>query len=303
MSNKNNSKFQVLAPLSDFNWNGNTFLIPNLGTIQRLDTVPDLSWCEKFLSNDDKYELSRATHWLSFEQLPDDRLTTEEKIYTFLLALWIGLATQTCIKFRFEFPHKLGNGQISTAVRVASRFQWIKGQVEPQIKTKHLRKICAYFDSIRSIYISGKRLRTSLVLTFNGCITRYWQAAFICFSAAAEGILTYKKGRGITKRLARSFACLTKTTKHERDSAYRAFFHSYNIRSDIMHGRTMHLNVPAKNLRELAKFSNLLRKLWKTILSSKIITTVLEKSDTDREAWFARKEKHYKIPKIYKKGA
>lgn len=297
MSNKHELNFKVLAPLSNFNWNGDNFSIDNLCTIQRLDTVPDLSWCEASLSKFDKDELNGISHWLSFEQLPSDKLKPSEKINVFLLALWVALPTRTQVKFRFELPHKSGRGQLSTACRLLDRFQWIETQAKDKIETKHLEEMIGHVNALVAIYAARKRLWNSARLTFNGCTTISWQVAFISFSAAAEGILTYSTAFRITHRLAKSFACLTRATKGQRDSAYRAFTHSYSIRSDIMHGRAMKLGPPTRNLKELAKFSDLLRELWKNILSSKAIITELEKDDANREIWFTGQERGYKPPK------
>jgi hypothetical protein len=296
---KHGSKFKVIAPLSNFVWSGNSFQIDDLCAIEKLDAIPDLSWCKSALSKADTDELGYASHWVSFEQLSKDKLSPNEKINTFLLALWIVCPTRVQVRYRFEFPHKSGTGKISSSVRLLERFEWIKSQARNQIETKHLQKLQGIVDSIKSIYIARKRLWNSLVLTFNGCSTVHWQVAFICFSAAVEGILTYEKGPGITERLAKSFACLKEKTKNQRDSAYRAFKHSYGIRSDIMHGRIAFSTMIGKSkLKELVKFSNLLRNLWKVILSSQSTINELEKNDAGRKTWFAKIEHGYNPPKI-----
>lgn len=294
-----NLKFKVLAPLSNFNWSGNNFQIGDFCFIEKLDKIPDLSWCEDLLSQSEKEDLGDVSHWLSFEQSPDDKLSPSEKINIFLLVLWIALPTRVQVRFRFELLHKSGNGQESHAVRYYDHFQWIEPQAKNHIETKHLQKLHKLIGGLETIYISHQRLWNSLVLTFNGCTTIYWQVAFICFTAAAEGILTYETGRGITNRLAKSFACLTKKAKRQRDAAYQTFKHSYNIRSDIMHGRIVYSAMKNKSkLKELAKFSDLLRKLWKVLILSQAIMAELEKDDTHRKTWFIKIEHGYNPPKI-----
>lgn len=299
MTIRNDSKYKVLAPLSDFNWKGNNFQIADLCAIERLNQPPDLTWCESSLSEADKNDLRYVSHWLSFEQSPKDKLSPGEKITIFLLALWIVHPTRTQVRYRFEFPHKSGNGEISTSIRLLERFEWIKSQAKYQVETAHLQKLQRFVNSLKSIYVAHKRLWNSLVLTFNGWSTIHWQVAFICFSAAAEGILTHEKGPGITKRLAKSFACLTKKNKKQRDAAYRAFYHSYGIRSDILHGSIAYSTIRGSaNLRELVKFSSLLRNLWKVILSSQAIIDELEKDDAGRKKWFNNIEYGYNPPQI-----
>ena len=284
---KRDPKFKVIVPLSNFTWSGKTFQIDDLYTIEKMDTIPDLAWCEDLLSKNDKDDIGRASHWLSFEQSSNDKLSPSEKVNIFLLALWIVLPTRVHVRFRFELPRESGNGQYCSAVRYYDQFQWIKTQAKDQIKTKNLQKLQGVIDSLQKIYTNPKRLWNSLVLTLKGCTTIDWQVAFICFSAAAEGILTYKEGTGITRRLATSFACLTKRTKNQRDTAYQKFCALYGIRSDIMHGRIVHSRMTdGKKLKELSRFSNLLRGLWKTILLSPSIMAEIEKCDAKREVWF-----------------
>lgn len=295
------SKFKVLAPLSNFDWSGKCFQFNDFCFIEKLDEIPDLSLFNWFLSEKDKEELRDVSHWLSFEQSPNDKLSPSEKINIFLLALWIALPTRVQVRFRFELPHEPGNGQRYSAFRYYDCFEWIKSQAKNKIETNYLQELRKLIDGLKTIYINHQRLWNSLVLTINGCTTIHWQVAFICFTAAAEGILTYETGRGITNRLAKSFACLTKKTKRQRDTAYQAFKQSYDIRSDIMHGRIVYSKMqPKSKLKEFAKFSDLLRKLWKALLSSQTVITELEKNDTNRKTWFAKIEHGYNPPNFAK---
>lgn len=297
MTHTNNSKFKVLAPLHDFNWKGKRFEVTDFCSIEQLDELPDLTWCEAFLSKEDKDQLRDASHWISFEQSSIDRLSPNEKVNILLLALWIVRPTRVQVRYRFKFPCKSGNGELGSAVRLFDRFSWIRQQARNEIKTIHLTKVQGIVDNLISIYIADKRLRNSLVLTIKGCFSIDWRVAFICFSAAAEGILTHEKGPGITKRLAKSFACLTKKAKKQRDPAFRKFEHSYNIRSDIMHGRITGSTMRnGDKLKELAKLSNSLRMLWRTILSSQNIASELEKEDKGRKAFFSKIESGYTLP-------
>lgn len=291
MSLSNDYRFQALIPLSNFRWGGNTFVIPNLGMIQRLSQPPDLSLWEDFLSVDELSDLAGISHWLLMKQEENDVLGSEEKCSIFLLALWLAIPTRTQIRFRFECE-----GTSRKAVRLLDRFQWIREQVQNKLETKHLEEATHHIQNLAVVYSARKRLYLSSVLTYQGCMTLHWRVAFICFAAAVEGILTYSTKPGITKRLATSYACLTESEKSERDSAYEVFPHSYSIRSDILHGRASYLDNPEENRKELSKFSDLLRKLWKTVLSDTAIMTVLEQSDDVRRDWFAERESGYQPP-------
>ena len=296
-------KFNVLAPLNDFFWDGNEFSIPNLCCIKRSSIVPNLQACKKLVSElhrFDEDELQTASHWLVFKQSLNELLSEAEKINVFLLALWLSHPTRTQVRFRFELSDnsEITEGQTSSVARLLDRFQYIKTQVQATVETSHLEEASAYAESIRVIYAARQRLWNSLVLTLYGCTTIQWQVALICFSAAAEGILTYERSSGITERLAKSFACLVQSTKTERDEAYRAFVQSYGIRGDIMHGRAGGMQTEEKNLKELVLWSDLLRLLWKKVLTSLAIVEVLEKSDTERKKLFTQLEKDYQSPEL-----
>jgi hypothetical protein len=170
--------------------------------------------------------------------------------------------------------------------------------VAEKIDNNLITKVNQYVSSIMSIYLDRKRLYNSLILNLSGIFSISWQVAFICFSAAMEAILTYSKGRGITERLAKSFACFTESDKSKRDLAYNKFVDLYKVRSDIMHGRAMDYFNANNNLKNLNGFEILLRKVWQTILASKDFILELEKSDTEREKFFANIEKGYQPPNV-----
>ncbi len=292
----NSLKSKFLIPLHYFNWDGDKIQLADLCAIEKLDSPPDLS-SNEFLSNIEIEELSHASHWLSFEQSSSDDLSSTEKINIFLLALWIIQPTIVQVCFKFEFQCEHDNINLISPHRLLERFQWIRQQAGDEITSNHLVKIQEIINPLKSIYLSRKRLWNSIVLTYNGCSTIHWQVAFICFSAAVEGMLTYDRGGGITKRLAKSYACLISDKKEQRDFAFHNFFNSYDIRSDIMHGRIVFSKKQGSdNINELTKLSNLLRELWERILLSKSYITELEKDDAGRKVFFSDIENCYNPP-------
>lgn len=117
----------------------------------------------------------------------------------------------------------------------------------------------------------------------------------ICHAAAAEALLTYATGPGITRRLSISYACLVETKPADRDRAFREFADLYRARSDIMHGRT-HNVARADRLPTLARFGDILRSLWRAVLSSPALIQALEGTDAQRQVWFAAQEAGYSPP-------
>ena len=109
-------------------------------------------------------------------------------------------------------------------------------------------------------------------------------------------MLTYSTRSGITRHLAITCACLLETHKTPRDVAFNRFLKLYEVRSDIMHGRTH--NVPEANrLETLREFQDLLRRLWCTILTSPLLTSTLEGTDAGRQSYFLSIESGYVAPR------
>ena len=61
----------------------------------------------------------------------------------------------------------------------------------------------------------------------------------------------------------------------------------YGVRSDIMHGRT-HNVVLDDRLRMFARFQDMVRRLWRSVLSSPEFIEALEGTDGQRAAYFNR---------------
>jgi hypothetical protein len=283
----------VLAPLNNFQWPGDEFNVEGLGTLMPTAAVPDLlTNCENPCGFQ-KRVIQEARHWLSFQQQPQDVLKAAEKVNVFLLALWIVVPTRTQVRVHFKFEEDPKEA-IPTCHH--DRFQWQKHGVREQVETQHLEQASGYIPGITNIYTARKRLRNALHLTFTGCQSKHWQVAYVCFSAAAEAILTYDTAPGITRRLSKSFACLTQEEKVERDTAYREFRRLYGVRSDIMHGRAAKCRCATQNLKCLAKFSDMLRELWQTVLSSPETIESLERCDDHRKEFFGNLQEGYDGP-------
>jgi hypothetical protein len=198
----------VLVPLFNFNWDGDQFELAKVGKIQRFQNIPDLSNFNTHLTEFDKDDLRYVTHWLLFEQKDNEVLNESEKINIFLLALWIASPTKTQVKLSLKSSENM-----HTVSRYLDRFQCNISYSIDKIDNELLTRINEYIDSIIIIYLPRKRLYNSLLLNLCGNFSISWQVTFICFSSAMEAILTYSEGPGITKRLAKSFACSRKHKK------------------------------------------------------------------------------------------
>src|SRR3546814_3765464 len=82
-----------------------------------------------------------------------------------------------------------------------------------------------------------------------------WHAGIVLHSAAAETVLTSERGKGLTNRLASSYAALVSPGAGDHSSAIASFRAAYDARSAIMDGRS-ELDDEGTRLRALALWSD-----------------------------------------------
>ena len=291
------SRFHVYAPLNEFEWEGVDFeLGPGLWLRHRSQRL-DLRGLDTRLAQDEQDTISSADHWLEFQWEERTAPSPAETVNAVLLAFWLVKLTKTHVAYRFE----LGCGSASDrnrVCRVLDRFAWVPGPTHAAMDDPDIESAAEHNRSLRDLCRARGRLNDALVLTLTGCCSHKWQAALISHAAAAEAILTYASRRGITRRLSTSYACFIEMKRVDRDRAYREFADLYSARSDIMHGRT-HNVAPEDRFPMLARFEAILRRLWRTVLSSPELIQILEGTDEQRQAWFAAREEGYSPPRAY----
>lgn len=288
------TEFKVYAPLSKFSWRGSKFSVaPGVEIIERPQPYP-LRGLDEHLTQFDRNELFYANHWLTVDWSTGDEPPPSEAVNIFLLALWLSQPTKAHVKFRFKVATdpEAPPGSMS---RLLDQFQWTEGAAIDEVTNAQLITVSALFPSLCEIRRSAPRLSNALHLTFAGCQAIQWQVALVCFAAAAEAILTYETGSGITRRLALAYACLLAQTGSERDRLFREFYELYGKRSDIMHGRGYAIPGPDK-LPILARFGDALRELWKAVIGSPAIMQELEAPDAQRKLFFGQLQGSYSPP-------
>lgn len=287
-------RFDVYAPLLDFYWPGKDFALAQNVTIKRFDDVPNLSGLEKFASEPEWKRATQSDHWLTFSLVDGVGLDPAEVTNLSLLSFWLVKPVKYQVALRFEIGREDAANE-KTFSRVLDRFAWIPGTIDPDVKDSDLRIASSYYRALEALCKARGRLNNAMVLTVAGCWSHGWQTALICHASAAETILTYATGRGLTRRLGTSYACIVESDASARDAAYKEFVDLYSVRSDIVHGR-MH-NIDKKDsLPTLLRFQNLLRKLWAAVLGSSPLTSALELDDPGRAAYLVRLQSGYTAP-------
>jgi hypothetical protein len=271
---------RVWAPLIDFPWAGTERCITSDTSVLPPSAYRgyDSANLDESLSQVDRALCRGASHWVCVSLPARHQLSARENLNSFLLALWIVRPTKTQIRLRFE---EIEPGVYKPS-RILDRFQWIRGQASDELTDEDLGRVADLLPRVRAAYVTRGRLRNALVLTFRGCVSFAWQAAFICWSAAIEALLTYERGRGLTDRLARAYAKLVR----DPTASLEHFKRLYDVRSDIMHGRSYDRDSKASNLEDLAACSDLLRRIWWAGLSSDKTVAMLESTDDVRRMFF-----------------
>jgi len=277
-------RFAVYAPLQDFLWEGNDFEVAPDLWIRRFIEPPDIVGLHEWIAKDEWDRASGACHWLVFEWMEGTVPSPAEVTNLVLLSLWLVKPTRSHIAFRYELGRD-GAASEKARKRMLDRFAWVAGALHPDIEDIDLKSASVYYSGLVTLCRARGRLNDALLLTIAGCWSHAWQVALICHAAAAETLLTYETGPGITRRLAKSYACLTETDPAKRDAAYREFSALYSVRSDIMHGRTNNV-VRNDRLPTLIRFQEVLRRLWRTTLTTPSLSAALEGTDTQRKAHF-----------------
>jgi len=287
-------RFDVYAPLLDFYWAGQDFALSHDVTIKRFDDAPSLLGLESSASRPEWQRATQSDHWLTFSWVEATDPDPAEVINLVLLSLWLVKPIRSQVALWFEMNRdRTADG--NTFSRVLDRFAWIPGTIGPDIKTSDLRLASFHYRALEALYKARGRLSNAIVLTVAGCWSHGWQTALICHASAAETILTYATGRGLTRRLATSYACIVASDTSGRDAAYKEFVDLYSARSDIVHGR-MHNITKNDTLPTLIRFQNLMRRLWTAVLGSGPLTSALELDDSRRAAHLLPLQSGYTAP-------
>ena len=288
-------RFDVYAPLQDFNWSGQEQSFGSNVVLKRFDSSPDLSGLESYVSKPEWERASNSDHWLTFPWVDGAAVSPSEVINLFLLSLWLVKPIRSQVALRFELGRDDAANEKKMS-RLLDRFAWIPGSIDPDISDENVRKASSYYAELEKLCRARDRLNNAMVLTVSGCWSHGWQTALICHAAATATILTYATGPGLTRRLATSYACIVAPDTPSRDAAFTDFTTLYSARSDIVHGR-MHNIARTDTLPTLLKFQNLMRRLWSAVLVSKELLSALELEDAGRQAYLARLERGYTAPK------
>lgn len=275
----------------EFNSRNNELEITNNMKIISQERIPDLKLLRNHMvvKDIDKYKLT--PYWL----LINGNFTNfelETKIIFFQLALWMLIPTTTVVPFMTDFNDMF--------IKLNQRFIHNPKQINNICNLSKLKNIGNYILRINDVYFDHKRVNLSLLYTFDSCLLQNWDAILILMVTAFESILFHnahinkilqnKLKWGITKKLSWAFAILSESNDSKRQSAFKEFKYIYKIRSDLIHGKTFIVKYgnSFRNLDDIAKCRDMLRKLWQVILNSEEIIENLSGDDKVRCEYFKK---------------
>lgn len=287
---------RVWAPLVDFPWSGGEVELSPSVRIVPLEGGPDVWELVEGLADDERRELSMCRHGLLYTGDLHGPIHPGELANLFLIALWIVVPTKTHIQVRFMLPVGPQSLISPARVRLLDRIGWIEGQARESVTDHDLESAGELFRSLLRVRNTEQRLWYAISLSFVGCTAHFWHASFVCQCAAMEAVLTWKKYRGLTKRLAKAYCTLVADSDSERDAAHRHFVALYDYRSQIIHGRLHEIALEERNQR-LIEMHDAVRLVWNRILRSERTIAALEGPDSGRETFFKRLGDGYNSPK------
>lgn len=264
------------SPLFNFNSDVESYQIAKYVVLSR-EGCSDIRR-KGFLSKQEINDINNCKYWINITNSFPLYLKPSVICNTILLSMWVNKPNQIETRFRF--------GDDNNISRQLDRFQFIRlDNNENYFDLHELENIKIYYNSFCRIIRKNRRLYIAQINTFGGCQAYHWAVGFLLFTAAFEALLSYQRGYGVTKRLAKANACLMEKTKNKRDLLYKKFKKLYNIRSDIMHGNQRKWQRADGNLKKLSELSSLLRNLWHKILTDKDLQTTLEADDNIRKTF------------------
>lgn len=287
-------RFDVYAPLQDFYWPGDDFSISSTVRLTRLEHPPELRGLEEHVSKPEWNRALAADHWLTFQSIGSTEPSPSKVINLVLLSLWLVKPIRCQVALKFEIGQEDAASEAGMN-RLLDRFACIPDSIDADITDEDLRLASTYYGVLEQLALARGRLNNAIVLTVAGCWSHGWQTALINHAAAAETILTYSTGQGLSRRLGESYACLVETEKRKRDAAFTEFASLYSARSDIVHGR-MHRIARTDTLPTLLHFQNLIRTLWRVVLTSTSHVSALELDDIGRKTYLAQLQSGYSAP-------
>lgn len=274
----------VWAPLRNLEWEG---LERQLGADTWVRSGPSYRGYEhaqfaEFLSGEELNECRQTEHWLSIVQPAQSGISPRAMLNLFLLGLWFVKATRCQIPLRFEEA----DSGVRTVARILDRFRWVGEHLADDVRDKDLDDTGLLLAPLRALYGHSTRLNIALGLTYRACVVGEWHAAFVCFAAAAEALLTCSQGSEGARQFAPRYAALVSRLGADRVAEESRFAVLYSVRSQIMHDQVA--TADERRLHDLADLADALRRIWRVVLEIDEVRSALQGDDNQRRRFFAR---------------
>ena len=272
------SRLIYTAPLFEFHWSGQDIQIADDLRIGSVNKEAILNQYRQGLSEVDQQYCRLEDHWLILDHDQSAELKPSEVMNLFLISLWLSKPTRTFLAYRF------GTQPSGDVVRLLDRFQWVDVTQDLEITDTDLQRASEYLRLLRETVVSSPRMKAALLLTLQGRMAKQWQVAFVCLTSAAEALLVYSDARNrLVKRLGLAYAVLVADSSQEVAGLRDRFRTLYRVRSKIVHEGAYRRDGATQNLKDLAEFEGLLRRLLEKILTDQEICDAIKGNNTARQ--------------------
>lgn len=264
----------IVAPIFDFTTEVDDMWFGDMLRLRRAQYAPtkrDERFC---LAGSEIGELKGSSHLLELTAV-DSSIDLTEIINTFLISLSLQKPSKAQVRFEF-LPDGFS--------RHMTRFQFNSlDEPETTYSKSELEQVSIIYKALVSVLRRRGRLHSALSATYHALSSFNAGPAIVEIATALEALVTYRRGQGLTHRIATACAGICATSEAEARKLYPDFKRVYNARSDFVHGRS-YPRTGQKNLEDLALSAKLMRRVWRAIISEREgkWMKVLERPDPDR---------------------
>jgi len=226
-------------------------------------------------------QASGIAYWLVVEG--SQSASSSSVAHTWIFAVWLVRPTKASLHHAYAWYHTEHTTGFS---RMLSRAGYNKFDNCPgAFSAGEIEQAIVYFHELLRIPAES-RLGLALSLSVESTWTHRWSAGLLLAASAVESLLSFTtEGAGIAARLQTAYAGFMGGTPEQRVASRQLLQAAYAKRSNIGHGRLSSETVDGR-LEDLAKWSQIMRGMWREVLTRSELFEALQGEDDVRKRYF-----------------